>query len=160
MVDNTKLQFIMLVGIPAAGKSTYIRNSNLLDYVIISSDNIIEREATKLGKTYTEVFKDVIGDVQREKNRDFLDAINNGKNIIWDHTNLVASKRTGILSRLPFNYYKKAVFFNVDLTLAKDRAIARGKATGKHIPSRVLDDMHSRLEVPTESEGFDEIELM
>lgn len=160
MLNNKQLEFIMLVGIPGAGKSTYIKQLDLTNFTIISSDDIIEEEAARLGKTYSEIFKDFVDTAAEMVARKFDLAVYNNDNIIWDQTNLTSKKRKSILVKVPKKYYKKAVLFTINLDVAKERVIKREKETGKKIPFKVLDDMHSRLEVPTQLEGFDEIELL
>src|SRR5216684_2181211 len=98
--------FIMLIGLPASGKSTWIANSGYENYVLISSDNIIEQEAIKLSKTYTEIFKDTIKDAEIIAKYQFKEAIEEKYNIIWDQTNLSVKKRKGILQQLPAEYFK------------------------------------------------------
>ena len=51
----------MLIGVPGSGKSTWINNQDWSkDCALISTDKLIEIEATRLGKTYNDVFKNYI----------------------------------------------------------------------------------------------------
>jgi hypothetical protein len=47
----------ILVGVPGAGKTTWINNQSWSkDHVIISTDKYVEKFARRLNKTYSEVF--------------------------------------------------------------------------------------------------------
>ncbi len=60
MSDTNKV-FIMLVGLPGTGKSTYCqKNKHLIDNcTIVSSDDIMMDIAYKYGFTYNQLFDDV-----------------------------------------------------------------------------------------------------
>ena len=48
----------ILIGLPGSGKSTWIRNNQTKDdFVVISSDDEIEKYAKSQSKTYSEVFE-------------------------------------------------------------------------------------------------------
>jgi predicted kinase len=142
----------MLVGVPGSGKTTWIKN-NKHNAVVLSTDDYIEKVAAKQGKTYSEVFKDVIGDATDQMEKDLLQAVRNERDIIWDQTNLTAKSRKGKLSRIPKSYKKVAVYFTVPSDL-RDRLASR---PGKTIPEPVIISMINQLQPPTKEEGFDEI---
>jgi len=53
------LKCYQLVGVPASGKSTWVENQDWAkDYVIVSTDDFVEKYAADQGKTYNEVFKE------------------------------------------------------------------------------------------------------
>jgi predicted kinase len=150
--------FIMLVGLPGSGKSTW-RNSveNLSEYEIVSSDDYIDKIALREGKTYTEVFDSAVKEASREMQITFDKAIADKKHIIWDQTNLSAKKRKGVLSRLPKGYLSIAVVFEVELDVIKARIKKRAEETGKNIPEFVIINMLKTYEKPTVGEGFNKI---
>ncbi len=55
----------MLIGVPASGKSTWLKKNMSPDSVIVSSDDHVERLAAMQGKTYNEAFKEVASDATR-----------------------------------------------------------------------------------------------
>lgn len=152
---------MILVGLPGSGKSTWINNLVETDdakhYVVLSSDALIEAYAKSQGKTYNEVFKDAIKQCEKDLKIMFQDAIKTKRNIIIDQTNLTVKKRTYILSHVPKDYDKIVVHFTADLGIVKERLEKREAETGKHIPWKVVEDMYTRLEVPTLEEGFGQI---
>lgn len=154
---NKKL--IVLVGLPGSGKSTWIEKYLTdvdSDAVVVSSDNEVEKIAKELGKTYSEVFKDVIKQATKAVNdlaeKSFLD----NKNVIWDQTNLSKQKRMSILQRFK-GYQKIACVFEVPKDVLEQRLKDRAEATGKFIPDAVVETMRKTFEYPEMSEGFDKI---
>lgn len=148
----------ILVGLPGSGKSTWIRNHKTKDdFVVISSDDEIEKYAKSQSKTYSEVFDEYIKTATKNMNQTFQNAVQNNSNIIWDQTNLSKNKRKGIIQKLPKHYKKIAVVFEVDAEELNSRLYNRAKTEGKHIPAFVIDNMKKSYEKPTKDEGFDEI---
>lgn len=142
----------MLIGVPGSGKTTWIKN-NKHNAIVASTDDYIEASAAKQGKTYSEVFKDVINYANAQMKQDLQFAIKNDRDIIWDQTNLTVKSRRDKLKSIPNNYRKVAVFFSVPNDL-RDRLASR---PGKTIPEPVIISMINQLQPPTKEEGFDEI---
>ena len=160
MEENLKL--IMLVGIPGSGKSTWIKkfldgygiaDNATGDWVILSSDNFIENHAKTLGKTYDQVFSDVIDTAQMQLFQDLDNAIASKKNVIWDQTNLTVKSRIKKMNMLPMNYTKHAVFFEIPSDLDARLASRPGKTLRKDL----IDRMKIQMEEPTTEEGFDSV---
>lgn len=152
-------ELVMLVGIPTSGKSTYVQKLKKLDYwkdaVVLSTDNYIEQYAKRVGQTYNEVFDDVIGDATKELELQLNFAKENGKNIIWDQTNLSKKTRKNKLRKIPSSYARGIVYFEVSLEEALERNKHR---QGKFIPESILKRMWHQLEIPTREEDFDYVE--
>jgi predicted kinase len=148
----------MLCGVPASGKSTYIKTANLLEggAMIYSTDNYIEKVAEKNKKTYNEVFSD---GVTYKESKVFMDttlntAIKNDVNIIWDQTNLNPATRKNKIRLIPSHYYKIAINFAIPDEEEWNRRL--NSRPGKIIPHHVLQDMKSKYIPATLEEGFDE----
>ena len=84
---------IVLVGLPACGKSTFIQNGDFQNHEIISSDNLIEDYAKTVNKTYEEVFSEYIKIASRKILKIYDEALKSNKNIIIDRTNLTEKSR-------------------------------------------------------------------
>ena len=150
---------IMLCGIPTSGKSTYVEKLKKIPYwenaVVLSTDSYIEKQAQRLGRTYNEIFDDVIDDATRELELEFNEAKNDGRDIIWDQTNLTVKTRRKKLSKLPSWYHRGAVYFEITLEEALKRNETR---EGKFIPESIIKRMYHQFEIPTMTEGFDYVE--
>lgn len=154
-------EVVMLCGIPTSGKSTYVEKLKKLSYwkdaVILSTDNYIEKYAESVGKTYNEVFDDVISDATCQLETDLIIAKDKGRDIIWDQTNLSIKTRKKKLSGFPHYYHKGAVYFKISLEDALERNNHR---EGKFIPESIIKRMHHQFEIPTKQEGFGWIEAV
>jgi predicted kinase len=146
--------FYLLVGVPASGKS-YWRNTQTFNGVVISTDDIIERIAAEKGVTYSEAFTDAIKLAEKEVLVLAAKAFEEGKDVIWDQTNVTVKTRKKKLDMVPRYYTKIAVFFPTPgEELHKERLESR---KGKTIPSFVLKNMIGNLEEPTLDEGFNKV---
>lgn len=143
--------FTMLVGLPGCGKTTY-RKEKCQNIVEISSDDFIEKMASDSGLTYNEVFKEQVKNATCGASSMFVKAVAEGRDIVWDQTNLTKKKRMGILDQLPNDYIKTCVVFNISEDVLIKRRAGRD---GKTIPEGILRSMKSSFEQPCPSEGWD-----
>lgn len=152
----------VMVGLPASGKSTRVNQMTAMDTdaFVYSTDNILERIAAFLGKTYDEVFEKHIKSATAEADIDLADAIKRGSNVIWDQTNLGVSKRRKIINRMRQAGYAvvceawAAPESAVDVSEWWRRLHDR---QGKTIPEHILSNMAKTYVMPTVAEGFDSV---
>jgi predicted kinase len=99
--EQEKLEiYIMLVGLPASGKSSwannYILKNTTMDFQVVSSDDIIEGKGFIKGLNYMELHKKhiefSIGEIERRLRKH----IKSDLNIIHDQTNLTVVTRKNI----------------------------------------------------------------
>jgi predicted kinase len=145
----------VMVGVPGSGKSTWIKNQFWAnDCVVVSSDQLVEAEAERQGKTYNDVFKDYINTAISLMLDQVIAARDEGKNIIWDQTSVNVKSRRKKFKMLP-DYEHIAIVFNTpsveELTKRLD------SRPGKSIPWEVVNSMINTFEMPTEEEGYKEI---
>ena len=148
----------VLIGPPASGKSTWTRKflESNSDYVVISSDDIIELRAAENGLTYSQAFDKFSGFAVSEMKKQAREAFANKKNIIWDQTNMSSKKRKGIIEQAA-GYIKIAVDFDIPDQEVNRRLKDRAEKTGKHIPEHVMKSMYASYQPPSRAEGFDQI---
>lgn len=141
---------IILCGIPGSGKSTYAQSFEELGWVHLSSDLIR---------------KELYGDesIQGNPNEVFslmqkraVDALNNGKSVIYDSTALTRKDRAGIIAAYP-KFAKiecKVIWAPIETCIERDAA--RERTVGKE----VIDKMLKRFQFPFHDEGIDEINVI
>ena len=148
----------MLIGVPAAGKSTWtanlVENENPSANIhIASTDALIDIAARLKGKTYDEVFKDTVKDAEKAMYQMVIEAVKNNMDIVWDQTNLNRKTRAKKLIMIPDHYTKIAVYFPAPVDL-NERLASR---SGKTIPYHIMNSMIDNLEYPEYDEGFHHI---
>lgn len=144
-----------LIGVPGAGKSTWISNQPWAkDCVIVSTDNHVEAYAKSVGKTYNEVFKDYMPTAVDLMAQDVVDARSKNKDIIWDQTSTTVKSRQRKFRMLRDYEHIAVVFATPELPELKRRLASR---PGKNIPSEVMVQMIKGFQMPTKDEGFTEI---
>jgi predicted kinase len=144
-----------LIGVPGAGKSTWIKDQDwALGLTIISTDVFVEDYARAQGKTYNEVFKEYMPEAVKLMAGQAVFARQYGHTVIWDQTSTTVNSRKKKFNMLP-DYEHVAVVFR---TPPRDELDVRlAGRPGKHIPKAVVDSMIAGWEEPTEEEGFKEI---
>jgi predicted kinase len=107
-----------------------------------------------MNKTYSEVFDQVMPRAVRLMMRRVRRAQATGKDVIWDQTSTTVASRVRKLLAL-FDYQHVAVVFR---TPAPEELQHRlNTRPGKVIPKSVLNLMIDQFELPTPTEGFEEI---
>jgi predicted kinase len=157
----------VLIGPPASGKSTWrAKNLNSMFLtndtpepcsVVISGDDLIEAEMAVTGDSYPVVFaRHDFKEQKRVLRNRFTQAIEEGRDIVIDRTNLTVKGRRSFLASLPQTYEKVAVLFDLPETVLFERLERRGLETGKVIPRKVVEDMIASYQPPAPGE-FDRI---
>lgn len=180
----------IFVGVPCSGKSTYFKKHYKEDEVfVISMDNIRYSYAEKTGISYSEQYErpskdelfhekfgvknergqwSVLAKLNEEMHRDFykmtrdaVKALNSGKRVVVDMTNLTKKGRKGIKK-----WFKKVdgVIFNVlvfefenNFELIKKQIKIRGVQENKIIGEDVLYSMRESYQPLEDEEGFDSV---
>lgn len=145
----------MLIGVPASGKSTWIKSQSWSDKtVVVSTDRFVEEYAEQQGKTYSEVFDEYMPIAVRLMANQVLIAKANKCDIIWDQTSTTVATRAKKFNMLP-DYEAIAVVFKTPTKEEHSRRL--NSREGKNIPAHVLQSMIDNYEPPTKEEGFSEI---
>jgi predicted kinase len=158
---------IIMVGVSGSGKSTWIKSHK--EYVVCSTDSVIEQLAQYMGISYTEAFNYI----QDKKKFDYIttkffekihDCILNDKDFVIDRTHLKRNIRISLINELKtfaIENGKHLELFAVSFELPKNTIFERLKnreKTGKSIPKDVILEQINSFDIPTIDEGFDAIE--
>lgn len=146
-----------LIGVPGAGKSTWIKNQTwALGMPVVSTDMYVEMEAQRQGKTYTEVFEEYMPIAVRLMVNHALACQANRLDFIWDQTSTtIKSRAKKFNTLLPSQYEHIAVVFKVPEPDELTRRLT--SRPGKEIPADVMESMIKNFEFPSLDEGFKEI---
>ena len=146
----------MLVGLPASGKSNWVKKQKFDSKVaIVSTDKHIDEYAKSLGKTYNDVFAEYYNIAKKLMNAEIESAVNAQKHIVWDQTNLNKASRALKLAMIPDNYLKIAIVIALPHEKEHNRRLKSRK--GKIISQRAILQMKDGYEKPELLEGFDSI---
>ena len=144
-----------LIGVPASGKSTWVKNQEwALGLTIVNTDLFVEDYARAQGKTYSEVFTDYMPTAIDLMIEQVVFAREHGHTIIWDQTSTTVKSRARKFHMLPDYEHIAVVFRTPEHKELVRRLMSR---PGKEIPDHVVASMIASWEEPTEQEGFKEI---
>ena len=144
-----------LIGVPASGKSTWIKNQDwMLGLTVVSTDPFVEDYARLQGKTYSEVFAEYMPRAIDLMIEQVEFAREHGHTIIWDQTSTTVKSRVRKFRMLP-DYEHIAVVLETPPRLELKRRL--DSRPGKELPDVVIEGMLASFEMPTLEEGFTEI---
>lgn len=144
-----------LIGVPGAGKSTWIKNQDWAkDCVVVSTDEFVEDYAKEVGSTYNEVFEDYMPTAVKLMTEKVERAREAGKDIIWDQTSMSIKSRKRKFQMLR-DYEHIAVLFKTPEPVELERRL--NSRPGKNIPDHVMKSMIKSFDIPTVEEGFKEV---
>ena len=152
---------VILVGLPASGKTTYKENfwKNNPNFLNLSSDDYIERRAFSENITYSEAFDIHIKDATKALNKALDEYIQNKEDFIWDQTNITSSKRISMVKRLKDAGYIvlcQVMLINEETQLKR---LNNENRKGKKIPLHILKSMRENFAIPSTNEGFDYVNI-
>lgn len=141
-------EFIMLVGIPASGKSTYAHELEKQGYHIHSSD-AIRKELT--GDSNSQNINNKVFEILHKRIKDDLEV---GKSCVYDATNMSMKRRIAFLSEIKkYDCRKKCIVFFIDPEICRER----NKKRERKVPDYVIEKMLRQFQCPYFYEGWDEI---
>jgi len=143
-----------LVGFPGSGKSTWATDRFLIP--IVGTDKWVNIFAEQRGKTYNEVFADVIPEATQLFDKEVEALVDARRSFIWDQTNLTVKSRASKIARL-VGYEITAVVFDID---ANELHRRQSQRTDKVIPEGVLLQMAFDYQCPTVDEGFSRVNIV
>ncbi|MEI5906871.1 AAA family ATPase [Bacillus spongiae] len=143
--------FIMLMGLPAGGKSTFAHQlSNIHDAVILSSDDMRKELLgdAKIQADHQMIFS--------ELNRRANDYLSQGKTVIYDSTNLNRKRRKHLINHVINANNKVCYYINSQLETCIRRDAKRSRTVGNEVIKR----MYKNLHIPVVNEGWDDVRFV
>lgn len=143
-------RLVFLYGYPAAGKTTFAKDfvHNNPSFVRISADEIRKElygSEDVYGDSWT-IYQKILSRMR--------ETLQNGKDVIYDATNLRKSYRLDYLNELTdIPCFKFIYCFHV----SREESIKRHLSRGRNIPLESLMPLYDIDEYPVESEGWDKI---
>lgn len=145
-------KLIVLVGLPASGKSSYAKQHLANENTIILSSDILRKELFG-----NECCQDNNELVFRTLYKRAKEELLNSNNVVVDATNINMKARRNILSNFSkMNIERKAIVFATPLETCIERDRQRERTVGEDVIKKFL----YNFEIPMEYEGFDDIQII
>ena len=146
-VSKFRGHVIMMVGIPASGKSTWISENKKSDWLVISPDQFLE------DKYDYEWTPERASEAWARSFQRYGQYLLDGGTVVWDATFLSPIIRASVLHIAKGAGFKtEAVFFDTDIEVCIER---NSKRQREPVPDETIRRMHDGLVPPTVEEGFD-----
>ena len=102
------------------------------------------------------IFTDYVKEATRLANEGLATAIAEGRNVIWDQTNMSRKKRAAILTKFPDDYTRTCICIEPPETAEDEYELNRRLKSrpGKNIPPFVMANMRKSYQKPNLNEGF------
>lgn len=143
-----RVKFYMMVGVPGSGKS-FIANQ-ILKGTVVSSDAI---RAELFG---SEDDQNHNNEVFNELHKRVHALLAEGKDVIYDATNLSRKRRKNFIKELPADVEKIAVVAATEL----DIILAQNANRMRNVPEEVIMRMFKQMTLPRHDEGWDKISML
>lgn len=147
--QNNKPTFLMLVGLPGSGKSTYIEKY-CENCTVHSSDAI--REELSGDVNNQNINAQVFETLHKRIKADLIA----GKNTVYDATNISWKRRKAFLQELSsIDCWKDCILMATPFELC----VERNNLRERKVPYFVIERMYKNFDIPWYNEGWDTIEI-
>ncbi len=150
---------LILVGLPCYGKTTWattVAPTLLGEFALISIDKYVELEAQVKRVSYGTMFPIYVKTAEKLMKAELDISLAEGRNIVWDQTNVTEQSRAGKIAQLQAaGYVIKAVYFSEISDAEHANRIA--SRPNKETRPIVIEKFRALLVPPSLEEGFSEI---
>jgi len=146
-------RLVMLIGIPASGKSTYAdKLEKNLGYIIHSSDKLRQELYNNIDTQdkNQELFEELHKRIKRD--------LNNGLNVAYDACSINFKKRIEFLKSI--KHIKDIETIAILFATPYEQCLEQNKKRDRIIPEYVIERMYRHFNVPMYCEGWDKIEVV
>lgn len=146
-----KINFIMMIGLPASGKSHKAEELSIQYNAIVHSSDKLRLELFG-----DENFQDSNDILFLELHRRIKNELNSGNSVIYDATNISYKRRMNFLSEIKkYECNKIAVI----MATSYEECLKRNQDRDRIIPEHVISKMYMNWNTPYWYEGWDEIQI-
>lgn len=141
-------KLIMLVGLPASGKSRLAKKLERKGFIVHSSDSLREEMFGDVNcqDKNAKLFNELHNRIKRD--------LSNGKTVVYDATNIDYKKRMNFIKDLKCH---KECFF---LATPYEKCLEYNKLRSRSIPEDVIKRMYLNFYIPQYYEGWDNIRII
>lgn len=144
-------EFVMMCGLPASGKSSYAKSLSESDGYIVCSSDAIRYEL--YGDETVQSNNDKVFHILHKRVKENL---KNGKNVVYDATNISAKRRKGFLSEIKnIDCHKVCIIMATPYEVCIERNLLRDR----NVPEDVIERMYRNWNTPYYFEGWDDIRI-
>jgi len=141
------VKMVMLCGLSGAGKSLYAEELKEEGYIIHSSDKIREElgdvnDQSKNQEVFVTLHKRIKEDLR------------NGKNVVYDATNLSRKRRVAFLNELKYIPCERVCIL---VATPFEVCLEQNSKRNRIVPEEVLHRMYRSFQIPCVQEGFDDV---
>lgn len=138
-------KFILLCGLPASGKSTLAEKLSVEENaILLSSDELRKELLNDVNNQESNV--EVFEEMNSRTNKLLLE----GKNVIYDATNINRKRRKHLINNIIKADEKIVYYLNEHITSCYFNDLKRDRNVGKEVINR----MYKNLQIPVENEGW------
>lgn len=138
---------LILVGLPASGKSSWVQSRLEEGDVHISSDQIRKE---LFGDESSQKDNAKVFEVMKSR---AIECLKEGKRVFYDATNISRKRRRALMNSMPKGTNFEAVYFAIN----PDRILANNKKRNRFVPENVIMKMYKDMQIPIKGEGFKEV---
>ena len=147
-------KFIMMIGLPASGKDTWINKflkASTEKWTVLSSDEM--RKELYGNEAIQGDPQEVFGKLHRK----LKSALNRSENIIYNATNIKVKDRRPALELV--KHYKDYMVYGIIIATTLPQCYHNNQKRERQVPNNVIKRMYYHFEPPHYFEGFNKIEV-
>lgn len=141
-----------MVGLPASGKSTIAKELSTYENAVIHASDELRKEL--FGDENANDKNDILfAELHKRIKNDLLE----GKNVIYDATNINYKKRKAFLEEIKkINVFKKCIL----VATPYEDCLIQNSTRERKVPEYVIKRMYKQINIPQWYEGWDDIEIV
>ena len=145
-------KFIMMVGFPGSGKSTYALKLAASEGAVVFSSDALRKELYG-----SEAVQDRNEEVFNVLMKRMLEALKAGKDVIFDAMNISSRYRRSTLQMVNRYCGKKIAYL---IATPFEECLARNAERDRHVPEYAIKRAYMNFNMPHKAEGFDDIVIV